>query len=580
VIDAGLVYFILTAFTWVGWIFLMRAALFGFKLAFDNYGFDKSKAIKAMTLSGGVGAVLLLLGTVIRKDLGRPAPEGLAIPVVWLYTPLAGWILIIGAFMAISRLIQWRTALTPEEGQNRFKGMIVFAVISGLGFWWLNTMQGQISVIRGAVPVPWQGLVAFMVLALVALAVMVRAEKATRSRGVAKTVINQLVLLAGAIVFGIPFAWMLITSFKEERDLANTDGIVWVPQVQLTHPYNDPDRLQFDATYSGQPVKAIIEEKLAGGKVLMEVERPYNLRGRRFEANEGELKESPRMQQVWSGTYQTREVIGFTAKDLPDGSREIEILEPADMKGQRFTESPENLEPVRSPGLRWENYTDAIEWMPAETNNGLRYLINTLWLVVTSVVGTVLSCSLVAYGFSRLRFPGRDALFSVMLATMMLPGAVTMMPQFLIFRGLGWIDTLLPLWVPTFFGGAFNVFLLKQFFSTVPMELEEAARIDGCGYFRTFWQVMLPMVKPALAVISIWTFMGAWNNFMGPLIYVSTPSKMPLAYALNLFASDRGADQALMMAFATMTTIPVLLLFFFAQKYFIEGVQLSGLGGR
>ncbi len=579
-IDAGLVYFILTAFTWVGWIFLMRAALFGFKLAFDNYGFDKSKAIKAMTLSGGVGAVLLLLGTVIRKDLGRPAPEGLAIPVVWLYTPLAGWILIIGAFMAISRLIQWRTALTPEEGQNRFKGMIVFAVISGLGFWWLNAMQGQISVIRGAVPVPWQGLVAFMVLALVALAVMVRAEKATRSRGVAKTVINQLVLLAGAIVFGIPFAWMLITSFKEERDLANTDGIVWVPQVQLTHPYNDPERLQFDATYSGQPVKAIISEKLGGGKVLMEVERPYNLRGRRFEANEGALKESPRMQQIWSGTYQTREVTGFTAKDLPDGSREIEILTPADMKGQRFTESPENLEPVREPGLRWENYTDAIEWMPAETNNGLRYLINTLWLVVTSVVGTVLSCSLVAYGFSRLRFPGRDALFSVMLATMMLPGAVTMMPQFLIFRGLGWIDTLLPLWVPTFFGGAFNVFLLKQFFSTVPMELEEAARIDGCGYFRTFWQVMLPMVKPALAVISIWTFMGAWNNFMGPLIYVSTPSKMPLAYALNLFASDRGGDQALMMAFATMTTLPVLLLFFFAQKYFIEGVQLSGLGGR
>ncbi len=579
-IDAGLVYFILTAFTWVGWIFLMRAALFGFKIAFDNYGFDEAKAIKAMTISGGVGAVLLLLGTAIPKELGRPAPEGLTIPVVWLYTPLAGWILIIGAFMAISRLIQWRTALTPEEGLNRLKGMIAFAVIAGLGFWWLNTMQGQISVIRGAIPVPPQGLIAFMVLALVALAVMVRAEKATRSRGVAKTVVNQLVLLAGAIVFGIPFAWMLITSFKEERDLANTDGIVWVPQVQLTHPYNDPERLQFDATYSGQPVKAIIEEKLAGGKVLMEVERPYNLRGRRFEANEGELKESPRMQQVWSGTYQTREVKGFTAKDLPDGSREIEILEPADMKGQRFTESPENLEPVRKPGLRWENYTDAIEWMPAETNNGLRYLINTLWLVVTSVVGTVLSCSLVAYGFSRLRFPGRDALFSVMLATMMLPGAVTMMPQFLIFRGLGWIDTLLPLWVPTFFGGAFNVFLLKQFFSTVPMELEEAARIDGCGYFRTFWQVMLPMVKPALAVISIWTFMGAWNNFMGPLIYVSTPSKMPLAYALNLFASDRGGDQALMMAFATMTTIPVLLLFFFAQKYFIEGVQLSGLGGR
>ena len=218
--------------------------------------------------------------------------------------------------------------------------------------------------------------------------------------------------------------------------------------------------------------------------------------------------------------------------------------------------------------------------MPFETWYGLRYLINTLWYVVMAVLGTVLSCSLVAYGFSRLRFPGRDQLFSVMLATMMLPAAVTMLPQFLIFRTLGWVDSLLPLWVPTFFAGAFNVFMLRQFFATVPTELEEAARIDGCGYLRTFWQVMLPQVKPALAVIAIWTFMGAWNNFMGPLIYVSSPEKVTLSYALQLFAGDRYTDVSLIMAFSTMTVLPVLLLFFFAQKYFIEGVTLSGMGGR
>ena len=134
--------------------------------------------------------------------------------------------------------------------------------------------------------------------------------------------------------------------------------------------------------------------------------------------------------------------------------------------------------------------------------------------------------------------------------------------------------------MPTFFAGAFNVFLLRQFFKTIPMELEDAAKIDGCSYFRTLFQVMMPQIKPVLAAISIWTFMGAWNNFMGPLIYVSTPQNMPIAYALQMFQGERGNEFALMMAFATLATIPTVLLFFFAQRYFIEGVQLSGLGGR
>jgi len=196
------------------------------------------------------------------------------------------------------------------------------------------------------------------------------------------------------------------------------------------------------------------------------------------------------------------------------------------------------------------------------------------------VLGTILSSSIVAYAFSRMRFPGRDALFAVLLSTMMLPGAVTLMPQFLIFRSLGWIDTLYPLWVPAFFASAFNVFLLRQFFKGIPMELEDAAKIDGCSYLRTFWTVMLPQIKPALAVIAVWTFMGAWNNFMGPLIYVNSPENMPLSYALQLFQGDRGAEPGLLMAFATLCIVPVLTVFFFAQRYFIEGVTLSGLGGR
>lgn len=154
------------------------------------------------------------------------------------------------------------------------------------------------------------------------------------------------------------------------------------------------------------------------------------------------------------------------------------------------------------------------------------------------------------------------------------------MPQFLIFRQLGWIDTLLPLWVPAFFGSAFNIFMLRQFFLGVPMELEDAAKIDGCSYFGSFWRVMLPQVKPALAVIAIWTFMGAWNNFMGPLIYTNSPENMPVSYAIQLFQGDRGAEPGLVMALTTLSVLPVLLVFFFAQKYFIEGVQLSGLGGR
>ncbi len=207
------------------------------------------------------------------------------------------------------------------------------------------------------------------------------------------------------------------------------------------------------------------------------------------------------------------------------------------------------------------------------------YLLNTVYVTLLSILGTLFSCSLVAYSFARLRWPGRDIVFGLLLATMMLPGAVTMIPVFMIFKYLGWVDTLNPLWVPSFFGSAFAVFLMRQFFMSIPRDLEEAARLDGAGYFRTFVLILMPLVKPALAALAIMTFMGSWNNFMGALIYINSPEKMTLAYGLQLFMGEAGIEYGMLMAASVLVILPVLIIFFFAQKHFIEGITLTGIKG-
>jgi multiple sugar transport system permease protein len=231
----------------------------------------------------------------------------------------------------------------------------------------------------------------------------------------------------------------------------------------------------------------------------------------------------------------------------------------------------------------WENYPRSLELLeaalPVGTLYGLRFLGNTLIVTGLSMIAVLFSSSLVAYSFARLRWPGRDAIFVLLLATMMLPAAVTMIPTFLIYRHLGWVDTLRPLWFGGLFGGAFNVFLLRQFFLTIPTELEDAAKIDGCSYFTIYWRIMVPLIKPALAALAIMHFMGTWNDFMGPLIYISSPEKMTGSYALQLFRSAHSAEWALLTATATLWTLPVLALFFFTQRYFIQGITLTGIKG-
>lgn len=225
------------------------------------------------------------------------------------------------------------------------------------------------------------------------------------------------------------------------------------------------------------------------------------------------------------------------------------------------------------PSWQLQNYPKALSEM-----RFLLLLKNTLVIVALNLVGTMLSCSLVAYSFARLRWPGRDICFIILLSTMMLPPQVTMIPVFILFRSLGWIDTYLPLTVPSFFAaGVFFVFLLRQFFLTIPMDLEDAAQIDGANHFLIYWKIILPLAKPALATVAIFTFVGTWNDFMGPLIYLNSETKKTLALGLQVFSSTHNTEWNLLMAAAVVILLPILVIFFFCQRLFVQGITLSGM---
>ncbi|MBB6671193.1 carbohydrate ABC transporter permease [Cohnella nanjingensis] len=224
--------------------------------------------------------------------------------------------------------------------------------------------------------------------------------------------------------------------------------------------------------------------------------------------------------------------------------------------------------------FHWDNYKKAVHSFPF-----LRYTWNTVLITVLCMIGSMLSSSFVAYAFARLRWPGRDAWFVVMLATMMLPGQVTMIPLFILFKELGWINTYLPLIVPFFFGSAFYIFLMRQFFMTIPKELSEAAKIDGCTELYTWWRIFMPLSKPALATLGIFTFTLVWNDFQGPLIYLNDTNKFTLMLGLRSFQQQYGTRWNVMMAASLLVMLPTLALFFSFQRYFIEGVTLTGVKG-
>lgn len=223
---------------------------------------------------------------------------------------------------------------------------------------------------------------------------------------------------------------------------------------------------------------------------------------------------------------------------------------------------------------RWENYAEAVAAIPF-----LRYLVNSIVLCVGSVAGTLVSCSLVAYGFSRLRWPGRDLVFGLLIATMLLPWQVTMVPRFLVIRELGLYDSLWALVLPKFFGEAFYIFLLRQFFLKVPQEMIDAARVDGCSELGVLWRVMLPLARPALATVALLETVAAWNDYGGPLLYLNDPERFPLAYGLEQFVSAHSSEMHLLLAAAVLFTLPMVLLFFFAQRLFVRGIATTGIKG-
>ena len=223
----------------------------------------------------------------------------------------------------------------------------------------------------------------------------------------------------------------------------------------------------------------------------------------------------------------------------------------------------------------WGNFKEALTVLPFHL-----FLKNTAYITSLGLIGQLLSASIVAFAFARLRWVGRDVLFMVVLATMMLPHQVTLVPQFIIFRELEWINTHYPLIVPSFFGGgAFSIFLLRQFFMTLSLEMDDAARIDGCGPWGIYWRIILPLSRPALAAVAIFGFRERWNAFLMPLIYLHSQEKFTLELGLQAFQGMYSVDWELVMAASLVVMLPVLGVFFFAQKYFIQGVVFTGVKG-
>ncbi|TYP76678.1 carbohydrate ABC transporter permease [Paenibacillus methanolicus] len=234
------------------------------------------------------------------------------------------------------------------------------------------------------------------------------------------------------------------------------------------------------------------------------------------------------------------------------------------------------MPPVWIPSpIEWDNFSEALTILPFNT-----FFLNTMIIVVLVLIGTVTSSTIAAFGFSRIQWKGRNGVFGILLTAMMLPGAVTLIPTFLGWKTLGFYDTFVPLIVPAFFGGGiFNIFLLRQFYMTIPRDLDEAALVDGAGYLKIYYHVVLPLSRSAIIVISLFTFLGAWNDFFGPLIYLKSTEKFTLALGLQMFQGSYTSQWDLLMAASAAVVLPCVVVFLIGQRYFLEGISLTGLKG-
>lgn len=323
-------------------------------------------------------------------------------------------------------------------------------------------------------------------------------------------------LTFGSILVMLPLVWMISTSLKA-RENATEFPPKWIPQESLKVFFDGRNRFLYEIPVDGEMRQL------------------------------GLLKKAPEGMGI------------FFNPDNPEEQYTLEIA-----SGERMYEV----------SVHWENYPVGLTMVPFS-----KYTLNTLLIVSTTTIGMLISCTLVAYGFSRFRARWLDVLFLILLSTIMLPPQVTLIPQFVFFQRLGWYDTFYPMIVPAFFANAWDVFLLRQFFMSVPLEMDEAARIDGANAMQVLLYVLVPQSWPALATISIFHFLWAWNDFYYPLIYLQSREKWTLALGLQSFNGLYSQQISYMMAAAFVTMLPCLIIFFVAQRLFIQGVVVTGVKG-
>jgi multiple sugar transport system permease protein len=351
-------------------------------------------------------------------------------------------------------------------------------------------------------------------------------KQAKRIRDIFKSTLSHGVIIFIGLFFAVPFIWMLVTAFKSNQDVFHSPPR-WLPYDNVRVEVNGEQLPLYDVKLPDGTIKQLAAVKIIEGVgTFVDPENP------------GEIFEY----------------------ELQQGKERI-------------------AEAVMQVSFRWQNFPDAMSRgsRPGVGASFWVYFKNSLIIAVFVIIGTLISNAPVAYAFARIKFPGRDALFILVLATMMLPFQVTMIPIYLLFNDtLGWGDTFLPLIIPTFFANAWDIFLLRQFFRTIPEEMCDAARVDGANEWQIFTQIVLPLSTPVLAAVAVFTFLYVWNDFTAPLLFLNSPRNFTMALGLQDFQGQNIIIWNQLMAAAVVFTIPIIIAFFFAQKTFIQGIKLTG----
>ncbi len=390
-----------------------------------------------------------------------------------------------------------------------------------------------------------------------------------------KRIVIYTVLIAGAVLFMLPLLWMISTGLKP-LDQTMSMPPVWLPYRFYAERDGERVEVKPRRTIDYEAVEVLVGTEGATGETKRVFVPASEISGSVWVSAD---KKTNQVQIVGKIPGSTKEpwcevwpIVGATGE--ASAASEGEDLSEKGRPEHWFAVPTASIQKKVSP--RWSNFGNAIKAMKYFP----MYLKNTLVLCFLTVIGTVFSSAMAAYGFSRIEWRGRNKVFVVALATMMVPFPVVMVPLYCLFRALGWIGTLRPLWVGSFCAGAFNVFLLRQFFMTIPKDLSDAARVDGCSEFRIFWQIILPLSRPALMVVGLFQFMGTWNDFLGPLIYLTDQQDFTLALGLQFFQSQHGGTEwHYLMAASSLVALPIIALFFFTQRTFIEGISMTGLKG-